>query len=105
LPAAFEAAARFPFPGRPASTTNQDVVSLEVYVICSVRTVIGLFAVVWFGSGCGSNAPPPTADGKLPVAGANSRIKYKDEYKQMLGKDGKMIYKPSESKKRPQGSP
>ena len=37
------------------------------------------------------------------IASGNSRIKFKDEYKQMLGKDGKMLFKPSESKKKPAG--
>jgi hypothetical protein len=65
---------------------------------------IGLFAIVSTGSGCGSNTAAPTP-GKAEAAGGNARIKFKDEYKQMLGKDGKMLFKPAESKKRPEGVP
>jgi hypothetical protein len=68
-----------------------------------IRATIGLFVAVCIGAGCGSNTAPPPTDSKPAVAGGNSRIKYKPEYEKMLGKDGKMLFKPSESKKRPDG--
>jgi hypothetical protein len=70
----------------------------------TVRVAIGLVAVAGLGSGCGSNAPAP-APGQPVVAGANSRIQFKEDYKKMIGKDGKMLWKPSESKRRPAGVP
>jgi len=63
---------------------------------------IGLVIVLGFASGCGSSTPAP-APGQPAIVSGNSRIKFKDEYKQMIGKDGKMLFKPSESKKKPAG--
>jgi hypothetical protein len=70
----------------------------------TIRAAIGLVALIGLGSGCGSNTPAP-APGQPVLAGGNSRIKFKDEYKNMLNNDGKMLWKPSESKKRPPGVP
>jgi hypothetical protein len=70
-----------------------------------LRTALGLFALLSIGAGCGSNSGEKAEPGKPIPAGPDTRIKFKDEYKQMLGKDGKMLWKPSESKKRPQGIP
>jgi hypothetical protein len=57
-------------------------------------------------AGCGSNSTtPPAGVGDINTAGGNSRLKYKEEYKQMLGKDGKLLWKPSTTTKRPPGIP
>ena len=58
---------------------------------------LALLALVGLESGCGKTEAPITP-GETVVAGGNSRIKFKDEYKKMLGKDGKMLFKPSERK-------
>jgi hypothetical protein len=55
-----------------------------------------LFAVASVGPGCGKTEAP-TTPGQPVVAGGNSRIKYKEEYKDMI-KDGKMLFKPSDRK-------
>ena len=65
---------------------------------------LGLLAVVGFGSGCGSNTAAPNTQGQPVVAGGNSRIKFKDEYKKMISKDGKMLFKPSEKRQPPRRS-
>jgi hypothetical protein len=70
-----------------------------------LRAAIGLLALVYFVPGCGSNAADPAAAGKPVEAGPNSRIKFKDEYKDMIGKNGQLKWKPSQSKKRPPGVP
>ena len=67
-----------------------------------IRTAFCLFAVVVLGTGCGSNTAQ-TTPGQPVVAGGNSRIKFKPEYKKLLGEGGKTHFKPSEFKKPPQG--
>jgi hypothetical protein len=67
------------------------------------RALAGLVALVAIGPGCGPNSAPPTEPGQPVQAGANTRIPFKEEYKQMIGKDGKMLWKPSQSTKRPPG--
>ena len=42
---------------------------------------------------------------KLGRRRPEQHLKYKEEYKKMLGKDGQLLWKPSESKKRPPGIP
>jgi hypothetical protein len=65
---------------------------------------LALLALV--DSGCGgSSADNPATKGNTVQAAADRRIKFKDEYKKMLGKDGKMLWNPSQSKKRPAGVP
>jgi hypothetical protein len=66
---------------------------------------IGLLAVVSCAAGCGSNTAPPPPDGKAPVAGGNSRIKLRPEYKKLLGNGENTHFKPSQFKKPPQGIP
>jgi hypothetical protein len=70
-----------------------------------LRAAIGLLVLASFAAGCGSNAVDPDAAGKPVVAGPNNRIKFKEEYKDMIGKDGQLKWKPSQSKKRPPGVP
>jgi hypothetical protein len=70
-----------------------------------LRAAIGIVALVCLVPGCGSNTADPVAAGKPVEAGPNSRIKFKEEYKDMIGKDGQLRWKPSESKKRPPGVP
>jgi hypothetical protein len=70
------------------------------------RTAIVLVVAVVLGAGCGpSPTPPPGSGNSSADAGPNNRLKYKDEYKKMIGKDGKMLFKPSESSRRPEGIP
>jgi hypothetical protein len=66
---------------------------------------IGLAASVILGAGCDSKTPTPAKVTSSADAGPNKRLKYKEEYKQMLGKDGQLLWKPSESNKRPPGIP
>jgi hypothetical protein len=70
-----------------------------------LRAVIGLLVLASVAPGCGSNAVDPEAAGKPVVAGPNNRIQFKEEYKDMIGKDGQLKWKPSQSKKRPSGVP
>ncbi len=80
--------------------------ALEGHLNRCLCVALGLFALVLFGSGCGGSqegAPPDPA--KSAQAGPNTRIKFKDEYKQVLGKDGKLLLKPSETKKLPSRFP
>jgi hypothetical protein len=56
---------------------------------------IGLVVLMGLGSGCGSGTEaPPASKVDLSKVGGNSRLQYKEEYKQMIGKDGKMLMKP-----------
>jgi hypothetical protein len=66
---------------------------------------IGSVGLACLGPGCGSTPIPEPAPGKNVQAGANTRIKFKEEYKKMIGKDGKLLFKPSESNKRPPDMP
>ena len=71
-----------------------------------LREAAGLATLLILGSGCGSSTPTPEKAALSSAdAGPNSRLKFKDEYKKMLDKDGKMLFKPSESNKRPPGVP
>ena len=80
------------------------VVFQENHVNRTARSMIGLAAISWFGTGCDSSSSPPAPKpGQPVVAGPNSRIKFKDEYKKMIGKDCKTLWKPSESKKKLDG--
>jgi hypothetical protein len=84
---------------------QKEVVSQESAVNRKTRAVIGLVAIVGLGSGCGASGPAPPPPGQPVIAGGNSRVKFKDEYKKMIGPDGKMLFKPSETNKRPAGVP
>jgi hypothetical protein len=70
----------------------------------SLCAAIGIAGSLILGAGCGSDTPTPTVAGPA-VAGPNKRIKYKDEYKKMLGKDGQLLWKPSQSSKLPPDVP
>ncbi len=48
-------------------------------------------------SGCGSSPPPAVASS--PTAITDHRLKYKEEYRQVLSKDGKIVVKPGMIKK------
>jgi hypothetical protein len=71
----------------------------------SLCAAIGIAGLLTLGTGCGSGTPEPPKDLTSANAGPNARLKFKDEYKQMLGKDGQLLWKPSESSKRPPGVP
>jgi len=64
---------------------------------------IALVALVCLVSGCGSSANAPPTTGAAVEAGPNSRIKFKEDYKKMLGKDGQLLWKPSQSRRLPPG--
>jgi hypothetical protein len=66
---------------------------------------IGLAISVVLVSGCGQTAAQPEKVGSSAEAGPNARLKYKEEYKQMLDKNGQLRWKPSESTRRPEGIP
>jgi hypothetical protein len=57
------------------------------------------------GPGCLSNSGAPSEPAKPVQAGADARIKFKDEYKQVIGKDGKLLVNPTDSRKRPPSIP
>jgi hypothetical protein len=70
----------------------------------SFRPAIVLGSLVFLGCGCGGSISESEATKNNTVqAAADRRIKFKDEYKQMLDKDGKMKWNPSQSRKRPSG--
>ena len=70
----------------------------------SSRPVIVLAALVFLQCGCGgSTSESELTKNNTVQAAADRRIKFKDEYKDMIGKDGKMKFNPSQSKKRPSG--
>jgi hypothetical protein len=73
----------------------------------SLRATAGLAALVCILPGCSSSSETGgTTDPEKQVqAGPNSRIKFKEEYKKMIGKDGKLLQKPSDYTKRPPGIP
>ena len=66
---------------------------------------MGVAASLLVAPGCGSDTGAPTKATGSADAGPNARLKFKDEYKKMLGKDGQLKWKPSESAKRPDGVP
>ena len=70
-----------------------------------IRAAIGFVALLCVLAGCDrSNSGAPTPD-KPAVAGGNSRVKFKPEYKKMLDKDGKLPARPSQLKNRaPRGA-
>jgi len=78
----------------------------EDHLTRSLRPVVVLASLAILESGCGGpTTDSPATKGNTVQAAANGRIKFKDEYKKMLGKDGKMLWNPSQSKKRPDGIP
>ncbi len=61
----------------------------------SLRAAIGLVVAVCLGTGCGGGEPEvPASKVDVSKVGGNQRLQFKDEYKQMIGKDGKFIMKP-----------
>jgi hypothetical protein len=75
----------------------------DLNLFFSRAIVLALLALL--GPGCGSNhvTSSPATKGDTVPAAANRRIRFKEEYKQMLGKDGKMLWTPSTTNKRPPG--
>jgi hypothetical protein len=59
-----------------------------------LRAAIGLVVLMGLGSGCGSGSEAPAPKADLSKVGGNSRLQFKEEYKQMIGKDGKVLMKP-----------
>jgi hypothetical protein len=59
-----------------------------------LRAAIGLVVLVGLGSGCGSGSEAPATKADLSKVGGNARLKYTDEMKQVIGKDGKVQIKP-----------
>jgi hypothetical protein len=61
--------------------------------------LVGVAMLISFVPGCGSDAAPELpGPGRLGEAGPNRRLKLKDEYKQAIGKDGRLILKPGMKK-------
>ena len=61
--------------------------------------VAGVAMLISLVPGCGSDAAPESpGPGRLGEAGPNRRLKLKDEYKQAIGKDGRLILKPGMKK-------
>ncbi len=59
-----------------------------------LRAAIGLVVLMGLGSGCGRESEVPASKVDLSKVGGNQRLQFKEEYKQMLGKDGKFLMKP-----------
>jgi hypothetical protein len=60
-----------------------------------LRAATGLVVLVGLGSGCGRGEPEvPASKVDLSKVGGNQRLQFKEEYKQMIGKDGKFMMKP-----------
>jgi hypothetical protein len=59
-----------------------------------LRAAMGLVVLMGLGSGCGSEPEAPASKVELSKVGGNQRLKFKDEYKNMIGKDGKFLMKP-----------
>jgi hypothetical protein len=79
---------------------------MEVNVNSFSRFAIVLGTAVVLGVGCSPGPTPAQGTGNSSAdAGPNSRLKYKEEYKKMLNKDGQLRWKPSESARRPEGIP
>jgi hypothetical protein len=70
----------------------------------SFRLAAILGSMVFLEFGCGGSTTDSEATKNNTVqAAADRHIKFKDEYKQMLGKDGKLKWNPSQTKKKPAG--
>ncbi len=55
------------------------------------RASLVFSTVLFLGAGCGGpEGPPEATKGNTVQAGADRRVKFKDEYKKMIGPDGKM---------------
>ncbi|MDR3622157.1 MAG: hypothetical protein P4L85_22595 [Paludisphaera borealis] len=64
------------------------------------RSALIVLACLGFGAGCGSQTPASSsAPAELGEAGPNQRLRFKPEYKQMIGKHGELL------KKRPANIP
>lgn len=59
-----------------------------------LRAAIGLVVLMGLGSGCSQEPEVPATKVDVSKVGGNQRLKFKEEYKQMLGKDGKFLMKP-----------
>jgi hypothetical protein len=60
-----------------------------------LRAAIGLVVVMGLGSGCGQGEPDvPASKVDFSKVGGNARLKFKEEYKQIIGKDGRVEIKP-----------
>jgi hypothetical protein len=67
-----------------------------------VRATLIALACAGLGAGCGSGTPAAsssTSPGDLGEAGPNNRLRFKPEFKQMVGKKGELL------KKRPPNIP
>jgi hypothetical protein len=67
-----------------------------------VRSALIVLACIGFGAGCGSGTPAAsssTSPDDLGEAGPNRRLRFKPEFKQMIGKNGELL------KKRPANIP
>jgi hypothetical protein len=58
--------------------------------------LMGITILMCFGPGCGSDSP---SDAAAQGAGPNRRLKLKEEYKQAIDKNGRMIMKPGMKKR------
>jgi hypothetical protein len=59
-----------------------------------LRAAIGLVVLLGLGSGCGRETDVPASQVDLSKVGGNQRLQFKDEYKKMIGKDGRFLMKP-----------
>jgi hypothetical protein len=59
-----------------------------------LRAAIGLVVLMGLGSGCGREPDVPASNVDLSKVGGNARLQFKEEYKQMIGKDGRVLMKP-----------
>jgi hypothetical protein len=70
----------------------------------SFRLAVIPASLAFLEFGCGGSVTESEATKNNTVqAAADRHIKFKDEYKEMLGKDGKLKWNPSQTKKKPAG--
>jgi hypothetical protein len=63
-----------------------------------LRAAIGLVVLIGLGSGCGSEPEVPASKVDLNKVGGNQRLQEpKQDYKQLIGKDGKFQAKPGKN--------
>ena len=61
---------------------------------CFRAAAFGLVVLMSLGFGCGREPEVPAAKVDLSKVGGNQRLQFKEEYKQMIGKDGRFLMKP-----------
>lgn len=74
---------------------------MKLHYRCVARSMLIAAACIGFQAGCGSgtSTAPPSSPDDIGEAGPNRLLRFKPEYKQMIGKNGELL------KKRPPSVP